>query len=299
MPPIPTELTEASRLTDRPVWSAVSALIRLPNQSGTLLLMLPTLWALVLASRGRPSVGLLLVFTLGSFLMRSAGVVMNDLADRSFDRRVVRTRTRPLASGIISVPAALTIITVLLTIAVGLLAFVNRFTMVLSPVAVLLAAVYPFSKRIMQIPQVVLGLTFGWGVIMAWSAVRNQLDLPAWLLYAAAICWAVAYDSIYALQDREDDIRVGVKSSAVLFGPRTWIAIGVSLTLMLILLGLTGRLVGMNAGFYGVLVALAGFLSRQVWTLRGPISAAQAFALFKQHVWVGWAILAGIWIGFL
>jgi len=299
MSPMPTDLTEAGRTPDRLAWPALSALLRLSNQSGTLLLMLPTLWALVLASHGRPAVSLLLVFVFGSFLMRSAGVVMNDLADRSYDRRVARTRTRPLASGIISVPAALAIIAVLVTMAVGLLAFVNRFTVVLSPVAVLLAAVYPFSKRIMQIPQVVLGLTFGWGVIMAWAAVHNRLDLPAWLLYAAAICWAVAYDSIYALQDREDDIRVGVKSSAVLFGPRTWIAVGVSLTLMLILLGWTGRLVGMNAGFYGVLVALAGFLSRQVWELRRLISAAQAFALFKQHVWVGWAILAGIWIGFL
>lgn len=292
------DLAQAGRFHDGMV-STISRLIRFSNQSGTLLLMLPTLWALVMASQGRPSFRLFLIFAAGSFVMRSAGVIMNDLADRSFDRRVVRTRARPLASGAISTQAALCMTIVLLTIAAGLLAFLNRLTILLSPIAVTLAASYPFSKRIVQLPQAILGMTFGWGVIMAWAAVQNQLSLPAWLLYAATICWAVAYDSIYALQDREDDMRVGVKSSAVLFGAHTWIAVGVSLLLMLILLGLTGWMVGLNGGFYGALIAIAGFLSRQVWTLRRPTSSDQAFTLFKQHVWVGWAVLAGIWLGFL
>jgi 4-hydroxybenzoate polyprenyltransferase len=302
--PVPSDhpsvdLAQSGRSPARVAWSAVSRLLRLSNQSGTLLLMLPTLWALALASEGRPSVGLLLIFAAGSFIMRSAGVVMNDLADRSFDRKVARTRTRPLASGAISPRTALFIILVLLAIAAALLSLLNRFTILLSPVAVLLAAVYPLSKRIVQIPQAVLGIAFGWGVIMAWAAVQNRLPLPAWLLYAATICWAVAYDSIYALQDRDDDLRIGVKSSAILFGSRTWIAVGVALTIMFILLALTGSLIGVNAAFYGVLIALAGFLSQQVWRLRTPVSSAHAFSLFKQHVWVGWAILAGIWLGLL
>ncbi|MGH7233385.1 MAG: 4-hydroxybenzoate octaprenyltransferase, partial [Nitrospiraceae bacterium] len=273
--------------------ATVSRLIRLSNQSGTFLLMLPTLWALVLASRGRPPVGLLIIFATGSFLMRSAGVIMNDLADRSFDRHVARTRARPLASGAIGVSAALTIVMILLVLSAGLLTFLNRFTILLSPVAVVLAAVYPFSKRILSIPQAVLGMAFGWGVIMAWAAVQDGLSPQAWLLYAATICWAVAYDSIYALQDRGDDIRVGVKSSAVLFGSRTWLAVGLALTIMFILLGWAGWLTGANGGFYGVLIAIAGFLSQQVWRLKDPISPALAFRLFQQHVWVGWAILAG------
>ena len=292
-------LVERCHAHDRVAWSAIGRLIRLSNQSGTLLLMLPTFWALVLASKGNPSVGLLVIFAAGSFLMRSAGVILNDLADRSFDQRVARTKARPLASGEVSAPTALALVAVLLIFAAGLLVFLNPLTILLSPVAVLLAAIYPLSKRIVHIPQAVLGMAFGWGVIMAWAAARNALSLSAWLLYAAAISWAVAYDSIYALQDRDDDIRVGIKSSAVFFGSRTWMAISIALAIMLTLLGLAGWLTGANGAFYGVLAAVAGFVSQQVLKLRGAISAPEAFAMFKQHVWVGWAIVAGLWLGFL
>ena len=193
-----------------PTWPALSNLIRLPNQSGTMLLMLPTLWALVLASHGQPPVPLLII----SFFMRSAGVVLNDLADRSFDRQVDRTRMRPLASGALGVPEALATATALVLMAASLLVFLNQFTILLSPVALLLAAIYPFTKRIIQLPQAVLGIAFGWGVVMAWAAVRDSLDNQVWLLYASTVCWAVAYDTIYALQDRADDARIGVKSSS-------------------------------------------------------------------------------------
>jgi 4-hydroxybenzoate polyprenyltransferase len=280
-------------------WSTLTHLIRLSNQSGTLLLMLPTLWALLLASRGTPDWSLLAAFAAGSFLMRSAGVVLNDLADRSFDRLVERTRTRPLASGVLGVPAALATATVLMLAAAGLLIFTNELTILLSPVALLLAATYPFSKRFVHLPQAVLGLAFGWGVVMAWAAARNRLEIPVWFLYAGTIFWAVAYDTIYALQDREDDARIGVKSSALLFGARTWIAVGVSLSGMLIMLGLTGWIVSLGPGFYVMLAVVGGFFTRQVWTLRGSVSPARAFSMFRQHVWVGWALLAGIWVGFL
>lgn len=285
--------------TETRLWTSLARLIRLPNQSGTLLLMLPTLWALVLASHGRPSFMLLLIFAVGSFMMRSAGVVMNDLADRSFDRRVERTRTRPLASGAVTSRQALLTILVLLIMAGGLLLLLDPLTIALSPVAVLLAAVYPFSKRVLALPQAVLGIAFGWGVIMAWAAATHSVPLLAWLLYAATVCWAVAYDTIYALQDREDDLRIGVRSSAILFGSYAWLAVGCCLMLMLLLLGVTGWLNGLNAGFYGMLTAIAGFLMQQVLVVRKAISPAHALRLFKQHVWVGWAILAGIWLGFL
>jgi len=280
-------------------WSTLAHLIRLSNQSGTVLLMLPTLWALVLASRGRPTWSLLAIFAIGSFLMRSAGVVMNDLADRSFDRQVERTRTRPLASGDLGVPAALATAIILVSAAAGLVFLLNPLTILLSPVALLLAAVYPFSKRIIHLPQAVLGVAFGWGAVMAWAAVRNSLEVPVWFLYAGTVLWAVAYDTIYALQDREDDARIGVKSSAILFGSRTWIAVGVSLGGMLIMLGLTGWMVSLGPAFYAMLALVGGFFARQVWKLRGSPSPAQAFSMFRQHVWVGWAILAGIWVGFL
>lgn len=277
----------------------VARLIRLPNQSGTLLLMLPTLWALVFASQGRPSMTLMLIFAAGSFVMRSAGVAMNDLADRSFDRRVERTRTRPLASGAVTVRQALLTIIVLLTMAAGLLLLLDPLAIVLSPVAVLLAVIYPFSKRVVPLPQAVLGIAFGWGVIMAWAAATQSVPLVAWLLYAATICWAIAYDTIYALQDREDDLRIGVRSSAILFGSYAWLAVACCLTLMLFLLALIGWLNGLNAGFYGMLAAIAGFLTQQVLVVRQFISPSQAFRLFRQHVWVGWLILAAIWLGFL
>jgi len=280
-------------------WSTLAHLIRLSNQSGTVLLMLPTLWALVLASRGRPTWSLLAIFAIGSFLMRSAGVVMNDLADRSFDRQVERTRTRPLASGDLGVPAALATAIILVSAAAGLVFLLNPLTILLSPVALLLAAVYPFSKRIIHLPQAVLGVAFGWGVVMAWAAARNRLEIPVWFLYAGTIFWAAAYDTIYALQDRGDDARIGVKSSALLFGARTWIAVGVSLGGMLIMLGLAGWLIGLGPMFYGMLAAVSGFLSRQVLKLRGSVSPVLAFSMFKQHIWVGGVILAGIWVGFL
>lgn len=279
--------------------TALIQLIRLPNQSGTWLLMLPTLWALLLASNGRPAPRLLVIFALGAFLMRSAGVVLNDLADRSFDRQVERTRHRPLASGALSVPAAVSTAVALTGLAAGLLVFLNPLARWLSPGAFILAAVYPLSKRVLHVPQVILGMAFGWGVLMAWAAVRDRLDLEVWLLYAATVLWAVAYDTIYALQDREDDRRIGVRSSALLFGSWTWLAVGTAAGGMLLLLALCGWRAGLGGAFYAVLAGIAGFLGQQVWRLRDPeVPPALAFAMFKQHIWVGWAVLGGIWAGF-
>ncbi|WP_447980743.1 4-hydroxybenzoate octaprenyltransferase [Candidatus Nitrospira bockiana] len=280
-------------------WQSLARLIRLSNQSGTLLLMLPTLWALVLASEGRPSVSLLIIFTVGSFLMRSAGVVMNDLSDRSIDRHVERTRSRPLASGAVTVPQAVVLLAGLLAAAAGLLLLLNPLVILLSPIALLLAAVYPLTKRIFPLPQAMLGMAFGWGVVMAWASVKNTVNVSVWALYGATICWAIAYDTIYALQDRDDDLRLGVKSAAILFGTRAWVAVAGCLIAMLMLLGIEGWRAGLNGAFYGLLAGIGGFLSQQVMRLRKPLAPADAFRLFKQHVWVGWAILAAIWIGFL
>ena len=261
--------------------------------------MLPCLWALVLASGGRPPILLVVLFIAGSFIMRSAGVIINDLADRSFDRQVTRTQTRPLASGVLRPWHAVLVLGVLLAGAVSLLFFLNPLAIRLGPVALGLATIYPFTKRFFRVPQLFLGLAFGWGAVMAWAAIRHQLDPAAWLLFTATICWALAYDTIYALQDVEDDRRIGVNSSAILFGSYVWIAVGTAETAMLGLLATAGWLENLNVAFYGGLAGVAGFLSQQVLRLRGTVSPPEAFAMFKQHVGVGLVILIGTWAGTL
>jgi 4-hydroxybenzoate polyprenyltransferase len=277
----------------------IAQLIRLPSQTGTLLLMLPTLWALVLASKGRPDPILMAVFAVGAFLMRSAGVILNDLSDRRFDREVARTKTRPLASGILSATDAVLTLLALLALAGALLTVLNRLTMLLGPIAFLLAALYPLAKRVVPLPQAVLGVAFGWGVVMAWAAARNELEPQAWLLFASAVAWAVAYDTIYALQDRDDDRRIGIYSSAILFGSWTWLAVAISFALTLICLGVAGWLSEIGTVFYGILAAAGGFGSQQAWRIRQEVSSDLALAMFRQHTWIGAAILIGFWIGFL
>lgn len=278
-------------------WSAVADLIRLRNQSGTWLLMLPSLWSLVLANHGRPPVALMGVFALGAFVMRSLGVVINDLADRNFDKHVARTSHRPLAAGRL-VPRQARLVALILAIVAALLVVtLNPFTMLLSPIGLFLAAIYPYSKRWIQIPQAVLGVAFGWGVIMAWAASRDTLDAPAWWLFGATICWAIAYDTIYALQDREDDRRIGVKSSAIFFGEAVPIAVGLFLSGMLACLVAAGQWSGLQTGYYLVLALLAGLFWWQVQRLKAPVSPHAAFILFQQHVYAGIVILLGIWLG--
>lgn len=280
-------------------WTALAHLIRLRNQTGTYLLLLPTLWALVLAAAGWPPPRLVAIFVLGSFLMRSAGVILNDLADRSFDRQVARTQARPLASGALSVGQALLLLGLLLLCAASLLLLLDLFVLQLAPMALLLAALYPFSKRWLHVPQAMLGLAFGWGTIMAWAAVQGRLAAPVWLLFGATVAWAIAYDTVYALQDREDDRRVGVKSAALFFGSSTWIAVGISLAVMLALLATAGWMTEIGAAYYAVLSVVAVFFGAHTLQLRRPINPTQAFAMFQAHVWGGVAILAGLLAGFL
>ena len=280
-----------------PRLQAFAHLVRLFNQTGTLLLLFPTLWALVLASRGWPSTKLLIIFILGSFVMRSAGVIMNDLADRSFDGQVERTRHRPLVSGQLRPKDAMGLLAILLIGAVGLLSFLNPLTWLLSPVALALAGIYPFCKRILHIPQLVLGVAFGWGGVMAWAAVRNELEMGTWLIFAATICWAIAYDTIYAIQDREDDVKIGVKSSAILFGSSTWLGVGMAVCSMLFFLSVVGEISGLGMEYFMALFIIAVLMGYQVVLLRSEITPQQALTLFKQHCWVGFIVLVGILLG--
>lgn len=299
MPDSPSSTVPVQITNPRAFCSAVARLIRLRSQTGTLLLLLPTMWSLTLAARGIPSLRLVLTFGFGSFLMRSAGVVLNDLADRSIDRHVARTHSRPLASGELTPQQALIIAALLMGAAGMLVLTLDPLAMLLSPIAVMLAALYPFAKRIVQVPQAMLGIAFGWGTIMAWAGSRGTVEAPAWLLFLATVFWAVGYDTIYALQDRDDDRRIGVKSSALFFGTSSWLAVGVSLTGMLALLGTAGRLSSIGTLHYVVVAAVALLCARQVLEIRQPVSPSRAFELFQQHVWFGTAILAGMIGGFL
>lgn len=280
-------------------WSTLADLIRLRNQTGSLLLLCPTLWALVLAGDGRPPLPLVAIFTAGVFVMRSAGVTINDWWDRDLDRRVQRTRERPLASGRMPPHAALGVFGALLAVAASLVSLLNPLTIALAPVALLLAVLYPLAKRVMPLPQAVLGIAFGWGAVMAWSAVRNELGWPALGLFAATVCWAVGYDTIYALQDIEDDRRIGVRSSAIFFGERCWVAVGGALLVMTALLALVGVATRLALPFYLSLVVAVGLFVAQARQVRRGVSPAHAFVLFKQHVGIGALILAGFWSGVL
>ena len=280
-------------------WSDLADLIRLRNQTGSLLLLFPTLWALVLAGDGHPTLSLAAIFVAGVFVMRSAGVTVNDLWDRDLDRRVQRTRERPLASGRMQPGAAMAIFLALIGIAAGLVFLLNPLAVALSPFALLLAVLYPLAKRVLPLPQAVLGIAFGWGAIMAWAAVRNEVGWPAVGLFVATIFWAIGYDTIYALQDQEDDRLVGMHSAALLFGPWTWVAVGSALSAMVVVLGLVGVATDLAWPFYVTLLLTGLLFAWQVRRIRYPIAPAQAFALFKQHIWAGALILAGLWSGVL
>ena len=273
---------------------AVLDLIRFTKPYGTLLLLMPTLWSLVVAAGGTPPLKLLMIFIVGTFLMRSAGCVINDIADREFDGHVERTRNRPLPSGRLSVSEAALIFGLLLAGSLILVLQLNRSAQILSLVGAGLAVFYPFSKRITSIPQLVMGVAFGWGSIMAWIAIRDSFESPLIMIFLANLCWATAYDTIYALMDREDDRRIGVKSSAILFDRYTWVAVGLLFGLssfFFILLGVTAHL---GAVYYASIAVATGWFFVQVWTIRHPLDRQTAFSLFKSNVGIGLLVLLGL-----
>lgn len=242
--------------------SAISDLVRLPKQQGTLLLLWPTMWSLFIASGGAPSLKYILIFTAGAFLMRSAGCAINDLADRKFDPEVERTRTRPLANGRLKPSEAIVVFAVLCLLAFVLVLQLNRLTVMLSLAALALAAVYPFVKRVSHFPQVVLGMAFGWGAVMAWSAVRGELSVVPLLIFAGNIFWSTAYDTIYALMDKEDDEKIGVKSTAIFFGNHVFNALVALYFLTCLALGAAGIIEGLGLVYLaGLVICLVLFLA--------------------------------------
>ena len=268
-------------------------LIRFDKPIGTWLLLWPTLWALAIAGRGSPDGWVLFVFVCGVFLMRSAGCAINDYADRDIDRHVTRTRERPLTSGKISPREALMVFALLGLLAFALVLTLNWLTILLSFGGILLAASYPFMKRYHYLPQVHMGAAFGWSVPMAWAAQTEALPKMAWLLYVATLVWAVAYDTIYSMVDRDDDLRIGVKSTAILFGEYERLMIG----LLQLLFMLAMLLVGIDLDFtmvYFIALAIAAMLLAYQQFLIYDRVTEHCFVAFINNHWVGAVIFFGI-----
>ena len=269
-------------------------LMRLHRPIGAFLLLWPTLWGIWIASEGRPDPLILLVFVVGVFLMRSAGCVINDYADRDFDPFVERTRDRPLATGRVSPSEALVLFVALCLVSFGLVLLMNRLTVLLSVAAVALAVTYPFMKRYHHLPQVHLGVAFGWGVPMAFTAETGGWPpAVAWVLLAAVVLWAVAYDTLYAMVDREYDLRIGVKSTAILFGSADLAVVAGVHVAVLLLLVAVGRLAALRWPYYASLVVAAGLAVYQLWLARDR-DPARCFRAFLHNNWLGAAVFAGI-----
>ena len=278
--------------------NAYFRLMRLDKPIGILLLLWPTLWALWLASNGWPDNRLLFIFIVGTVLMRSAGCVMNDVADRHFDGHVARTDKRPLVAGEVSVKEALLLATLLSLVAFGLVLTLNALTIALSFAALFLAASYPFTKRFFALPQAYLGIAFGFGIPMAFAAVQGWVPQQAWLMLVANIAWSLAYDTEYAMVDRPDDLKIGIRSSAITFGKYDVAFVMFFYALMLALMAYVGALMQLTWIYYVGLV-LAGLLILYHFILIKNREPARCFRAFLHNNWVGAAIFAGIFINFL
>ncbi len=273
--------------------SAYLRLMRLHRPIGSFLLLWPTLWALWLASDGHPTPKLFIIFVIGVFVMRSAGCIMNDFADRNFDPHVMRTRERPLATREVNVWEAMVLFVVLCLVALGLVLLLNRLTLELAIIGLALVISYPFMKRYTYLPQPYLGLAFGWGIPMAYAAVTNRVSQVAWLIFIANILWATAYDTMYAMVDRPDDIKIGVKSTAILFGELDRLIIGILQILLLADLMLVGYRTGMSEVYYlGLLCALL-FAGYQQALIRRR-DRQRCLQAFMNNNWFGAAVFAGI-----
>ncbi|HWY24952.1 MAG TPA: 4-hydroxybenzoate octaprenyltransferase [Nevskia sp.] len=274
-------------------------LMRLDKPIGIWLLLWPTLWALWLASFGMPRLDLLAVFVLGTILMRSAGCVINDFADRKFDPHVERTRDRPIAAGRVSPREALLLFAGLCLLALAVASRLDAAALWLSLPAAALAASYPFAKRFHSLPQAHLGIAFSWGIPMAYAAVRGAVPwLEAGLLMAANLCWVIAYDTWYAMSDREDDLKIGVKSSAILFGRYDRLIVGLLHSAALLLLLLVGLLSHRGPVYDLGLFVAAGFAIHQQWMTRGR-ERGPCFQAFLDNNRFGAAVFAGLLLDFL
>ena len=268
-------------------------LMRVDKPIGVWLLLWPTLWALWIAGEGSPDQGLFVVFVLGVFIMRSAGCVLNDFADRKIDPYVERTRSRPLATGAVAPLEALALFGALSLVAIGLASMLNKQAQLLAVVGAVLTVVYPFIKRYLSIPQFVLGAAFGWAIPMAFAAQTGDTPELAWLMFGIAVVWAVIYDTFYAMVDREDDVKIGVKSTAVLFGEVDLFVIAGLQVLMLLGLVFVGFRAALGLWYYLSVVVAAGMMAWHLWLARDRQPAGCFEAFLKNHL-IGLVIFIGI-----
>ena len=271
-------------------------LIRLDKPIGTLLLLWPTLWALWLASSGVPDLSILLIFIVGTFLMRSAGCAINDYADRDFDRHVQRTQGRPVTSGKISGKEALAVAGVLALIAFLLIQPLNIFTKKLSVLALLVAFIYPFTKRFFAMPQAILGIAFGFGIPMAYAAILDFIPLEAWILFIGNIFWAIAYDTAYAMVDRDDDLRLGLRTSAITFGRYDVLGITVSYGVLFISQTWVAQLANLSNYF---LLGWFPALACAIYHLKlvSTRNKENCFKAFRHNNWLGGFLFLGVVMG--
>lgn len=289
--PAPVERYSAAWWRERlPHWWK---LVRADRPIGWLLLLWPTLWGLWLAAEGFPPIGILLIFVAGVWLTRSAGCVINDYHDRWLDGSVARTRERPIVSGAVPPREALAVFAVLMAVAFVLVLFTNALTIGLACIAALLAASYPLLKRHTFFPQVYLGIAFGWSIPMGFAAVTGEVPALAWLLFLANVLWSTAYDTWYAMVDREDDRRMGAKSTALLLGDADLIGIGVLQASFLVTLLLVGQRAELGAAWQLGLLVAAGLIAWQFWQARNRAREA-CFRAFLHNNWVGLVVFAGL-----
>jgi 4-hydroxybenzoate polyprenyltransferase len=281
-------------LTWRQKADAIYRLLRWDKPAGRLILMIPALWGVFLASGGSPPIALVTIMVIGTFATSAAGCVINDLWDRNIDPLVERTRKRPLASRELTVPVAIVTCVVGLACAWGLTFFLNTFTFWLCVAAVPVIALYPGAKRVFPVPQLVLSIAWGFAALIAWSAVRGTLDPQAWLLWGATVCWTLGFDTAYALSDKEDDLKIGVKSSAIFFGRFAAEAVGLFFLGTAILMTILAYQMNLGAGLYAAIFVSGVLWFREYRQLKIGKESGRFMRIFNENVTIGFILLAGM-----
>lgn len=292
-------LTQPQSQTE-PTWLIILRLLRWDKPAGRLILMIPALWAVVLAAHGTPPPLLIGVIVLGTLATSAAGCVINDLWDRDIDPQVQRTQNRPLAARALSIKTGLVVALIALGCAWGLSTYLSPLSFWLCVLAVPLIVLYPLAKRVFPIPQLVLSLCWGFAVLISWTAVTQHLDRPMWFLWGATVLWTLGFDTIYAMSDREDDQRIGINSSALFFGTHAATAVGLFFLGTVLLLAGCGMALGLKFSFWLTLMMATVGWFWQYWQLRPEHPESTIYGrLFRQNVWFGFLLLSGMSLGFL
>lgn len=293
-------MLSTSERNQEPVWLVIIRLLRWHKPEGRLILMIPALWAVFLAANGKPPLALVGVIVLGTLATSAAGCVANDLWDRDIDPEVERTRDRPLASRALSIKVGIVVGIVALSCAAVLAFYLNALSFWLSVAAVPVILLYPGAKRVFPVPQLVLSIAWGFAVLISWSAVTKSLSQATWILWGATVLWTLGFDTVYALSDREDDRRIGINSSALFFGNYAPIAIGIFFAGTILLLAWLGILIHLQLAFWiSLVIATIGWGWQYLQLNKKDLPNPAYGQIFRQNVWIGFILLAGMIVGSL